>query len=85
MTDSRRSLWLPVATYAAATLLLRARQFTIDALYYLTDVREADWSLLLHPHHLLMEPAYLGWLRLWQRLGWPGSDVVPLARIRLGT
>lgn len=65
--------WLLAGAYAAITLALAARTFTIDGLYYLGDMRTVDWGLLLHPHHVLMEPFYLAWTRIW-----PGSDIAAL-------
>ncbi len=68
-----RGTSLVIAGWVGVTIALAAHMYTIDGLYYLGDLRRADWAELLHPHHLLMEASYFGWVRLW-----PGSDIVAL-------
>jgi len=59
-------------------LATRQHVFTIDSYYYLWDTEFGDWSRLLHPHHLMLQPLLRGWWRLWQWFEWSGRAVLPL-------
>jgi len=79
------TVWQIAALAAVGLLYLIPRQhvFTIDSYYYLWDVEFGEWSRLLHPHHLALQPLQRVWWRLWTWFDWPGRAVLPLQLLSL--
>lgn len=73
---TERSLSL-AATTAAAILYLAtlSRWYSADSLLFAVAIDSDNPQHWIDPYHLLLHPLGVGWVRLWQAIGWDGYSI----------